>query len=558
MSMIDPMSGRTYTFGPLEKRGVLAGLRAGQLAIIGSSFILALVILNSPLPSSMTLPLALADIASAAGLSWISPAGRGVDEWLPVVFRWLISSATKSNQWFSTLPLFGVPDSAGRRVEIDDGPTGRDQKSPIKRSGGSGKSNNPKDKKAAREAAKEEYLRRKAQGKPNAKDMAGLPPTLQNLVILEVPVGEGPNSIGVVKDIKSGLYTGVLSVRGDAFALLEQSEKERRLQAWADVLGGLTRVSSYVHRIQWIERAVPDDGDALNRYLAEARVQPDAAPTVRSYIDLLEEFGPVSQQHETFVALQINAVKASRIIKKAGGGDKGACMVLIRELRQLADSLAQADIRVDGALSPRLLAMAFRNAVDPNHRRSLVRKGRQDPERAGVAPANAWPVATESHWDHYRTENVFHATFWISEWPRLEVGPDFMAPLMVRTQRIRTVSLVMQPVEAGKAQREIESAHTAYLSDEELRSRAGYVPSERRRRELEGVLRREQELADGFSEFRFAGYVTVTGSSLEELEEGCMEIEQAAQQARLELRRLYGEQDVAFTCTLPLCRGLRK
>jgi hypothetical protein len=244
------------------------------------------------------------------------------------------------------------------------------------------------------------------------------------------------------------------------------------------------------------------------------------------------------------------------VVKRAGGGDKGACVVLIRELRQLADSLGGADIHVDGALSPRLLAATIRNAVDPHGRRSLVRRGRHDPERAGVAPENAWPLATETKWESYRTEDVYHSTFWISEWPRLEVGPDFMAPLMVRTQRIRAVSLIMEPIDPAKAQREVESAHTGYLSDEELRGRAGYVPSERRRRELEGVLRREQELADGFAEYRFAGYVTVTASSEVELEEACSEIEQAAQQCRLDLRRLYGEQDVAFTCTLPLCRGL--
>lgn len=551
MAVTDTSAGRAYTFGPLEKRGVLAGLRSGQLGIIGASFIIALFMLNAPIPSSMSLPIAVAAIAGGAGLSWISPAGRGVDEWIPVIFRWATGSFFKSNQWFSTMPLFGVADASGQRVDLDDGEGSH--KPPRKPKG----KMTPKERQKAKEEARKEMLARKNASRPDPKNVAGLPPTLQNLVILEVPVGDGPASIGVVKDLKNGLYTGVLSVRGDAFALLEPSDKERRLQAWADVLGGLTRTSSFVHRIQWIERAVPDDGDALNRYLAEARVQPDSAPTVRSYIDLLEEFGPVSQQHETFVALQINAAKAGRIIKKAGGGDKGACVVLIRELRQLADALSQADIHVDGALSPRLLALTFRNAVDPHTRRSLVRKGRVDPERAGVAPANAWPVATETKWDHYRTEDVYHATFWISEWPRLDVGPDFMAPLMVRTQRIRTVSLVMQPVEAGKAQREVESAHTAYLSDEELRSRAGYVPSERRRRELEGVLRREQELADGFAEYRFSGYVTVTGSSVEELEEGCQEIEQAAQQARLELRRLFGEQDVAFTCTLPLCRGLK-
>ena len=35
------------------------------------------------------------------------------------------------------------------------------------------------------------------------------------------------------------------------------------------------------------------------------------------------------------------------------------------------------------------------------------------------------------------------------------------------------------------------------------------------------------------------------------------EIEHAAQMARLELLRLYGQQEGAFTYTLPLCRGLR-
>lgn len=547
MSVAEVRQARSYLFGPLEKRGVLAGLRGGQLGVIGAAFVVAIAILNV-VPGTPGLPLALVAVAGGVAFSWFQPGGRGIDEWIPVLFRWFSGNVTKSNQWFSTLPLLGRVEAPGAKrrlvefdeVDLDDrGPKRKKKPGP----GGKGKSGSGPDNK-------------KAEAPKNKAEASALPPTLDKLSILEVPVGDGPATIGVVKDSKNGLYTAVLSVRGDAFALLEQGEKERRLQSWADVLGGLARPSSFVHRVQWLERAVPDDGDALNRYLAEARVQPDSAPTARSYIDLLEQFGPVSQQHETFVAVQISAVKSGRVVKKAGGGDKGACLVLIRELRQLADNLAAAEIHVDGALSPRLLALTFRNAVDPHARRGLVRKGRQDPEGAGVAPGNAWPLATEVKWDHYRTENVFHATYWISEWPRIEVGPDFMSPLMVRTQRIRAVSLVMEPIDPGKAQREVESAHTAYLSDDELRSRAGYVGTERRRREFEGVLRREQELADGYSEYRFAGYVSVTASSQTELEEGCSEIEQAAQQSRLELRRLYGEQDVAFTCTLPLCRGL--
>ena len=56
-------------------------------------------------------------------------------------------------------------------------------------------------------------------------------------------------------------------------------------------------------------------------------------------------------------------------------------------------------------------------------------------------------------------------------------------------------------------------------------------------REAEGVCRREAELADGHAEYRFSGYVTVTAADREGLEAACVETEQAAQRAHLELRR---------------------
>ena len=53
-----------------------------------------------------------------------------------------------------------------------------------------------------------------------------------------------------------------------------------------------------------------------------------------------------------------------------------------------------------------------------------------------------------------------------------------------------------------------------------------------------------------------SGYVTVTTDSREELTTACVAVEQAAGQAGIELRLLYGAQDVAFACSLPLGRGL--
>ena len=73
----------------------------------------------------------------------------------------------------------------------------------------------------------------------------------------------------------------------------------------------------------------------------------------------------------------------------------------------------------------------------------------------------------------------------------------------------------------------------------------------------EATVHREEELAEGHAAVRFAGYVTVSARGPEELERHCSEIEHAAQMARLELLRLHGQQEQAFTYTLPLCRGLR-
>jgi hypothetical protein len=174
-----------------------------------------------------------------------------------------------------------------------------------------------------------------------------------------------------------------------------------------------------------------------------------------------------------------------------------------------------------------------------------------------AARPGKWPWATGSDesWCAWRADDAWHATYWISEWPRLDVNPDFLTPLLLCDGR-RTVSVIMAPVPADRAAREARAARAADAADDELRARAGFLPSARRGREAEGVLRRETELADGHAEFRFAGYVTVTAGSLEELEGACVETQQAGQRAHLELSRLYGRQAEAFTWTLPLGRGL--
>jgi hypothetical protein len=83
------------------------------------------------------------------------------------------------------------------------------------------------------------------------------------------------------------------------------------------------------------------------------------------------------------------------------------------------------------------------------------------------------------------------------------------------------------------------------------------VQTVRRSREEEALAGHEHDLSDGHAFYRFAGFVTVTASDEDELTSACGEIEEAAGRSFLDLRRLFGEQEAAFTYTLPLCRGLR-
>ncbi len=137
-----------------------------------------------------------------------------------------------------------------------------------------------------------------------------------------------------------------------------------------------------------------------------------------------------------------------------------------------------------------------------------------------------------------------------------DVGPAFLAPLLMQTTALRSVSVTIEPIPYSVAMRKAEAAQTAEVAEEMARERQGFMTTARIRRRQQAASRREEELADGHAEMRFAGYITVSAPSLAELDRTASEVEHAAQLARLELQRLYGEQDAGFTFTLPLGRGL--
>ena len=397
-------------------------------------------------------------------------------------------------------------------------------------------------------------------GRPVADDEGPipLPSTWGRLRIIASPHRGVP--IGVLVDDQAGTATGTVLVRVESFALLNEADQERRVAAWGATLGALARDSHPVRRIGWTERTVPAEIDEIAAFFAGERRAGLDAPGVLSYVELIDSSSAAALEHECFVSVQIDARARRREVRQRaasiGSEDGALAAIVVDELRLVASAIEEAGIGVVGALPPRLLAAAIRHAVDPATRPHLARLAAAGAQE-GCAPGQAGPMAAEEHWDCVRMDAAWHATFWISRWPLRDVGCLFLSPLINRTEAIRSVGLAAEPIPPGRAHREAEHAVVREEGDQVTRERHGFLQTARQRRRHEGVLDREHELADGHALVRFAGHVTVTAPSRDELEAACAEVVQAAQHSHLELRRLYGEQLDTLANTLPgLCRGL--
>ncbi len=341
--------------------------------------------------------------------------------------------------------------------------------------------------------------------------------------------------MGVVHDRAERTLSAALSLRGRSFALLGADEQDRRVGAWASVLASLAREGSPVHRVQWVAASFPDDGQGVRSYVATEAVPDAASACTSSYDALLADMDSHTCAHDVVLALQVRLTRSVEV----------GCATLAREVGSLVRLLADADVQVESVLSADELARHLLRTYEPNA------------TAAGAPPAlDHWPMAMEERWSDVRVDGMVHATFWVAEWPRTEVRSDFLAPLLLGSAR-STLAVVMEPLGPDTAVRKVEASRTADLADAELRRRGGFVSTARHARESEVLARREAELAEGHASFRYAGYVTVSAPSEGELTAACDVVQHAAGQSRLALRRLYGDQASAYTCTLPLCRGLR-
>ncbi|MHB8264198.1 MAG: SCO6880 family protein [Acidimicrobiales bacterium] len=622
----------THIFGPLERRGVIAGWRGGQLVAVASGLLVDAIILRIA-PSIGGLAAAVVITCLAVGMATVPVHGQSVEEWLPGIASFVLALVTKHGIKVSLVPDEGTlcnllysgssgsdtPASGHRLAGLDNEcltlGTDQDPSSSVYPNQGL----HPGQSSSTSQWRSDPDCQATGQGYHGAGQFSRAFPVLtfarhpfDRFKIMEgYPDGDdsalgdlhgtgrqsgiGSQRVGIIYDPRYSTYTAAFSVQPYGFLLDAPDEQHQKVRAWAFALASLAREGSPVYRVQWLARATPGNSQEMNSYYNARRDPAIPFTQRRSYEELLSRTIVGARHHELFIALTVRAGSSWKRRASSASLRETACTQLLREMAAFKRKLQGAG----GAIGPIMSADAYRECILGGWYEGGVGNGEEDwsgegardgwtrrsgeegwpggdiraggNQRTGgggeVALAGAedgefhragwpWPLATEEHWDYLRAESCWHSTYWVSQWPRIPVPSDFLSPLLLLPDVRFSFSMVMEPVAPLKAVRQVEQARTDYLADSELRQRGGFLRTERQRREHETLIQREQELAEGHGQFRFSSYATVGADDLESLYDARHRFEQAAGQAHIDTRLLYGRQLEGLIFTLPLAQGL--
>ena len=277
---------------------------------------------------------------------------------------------------------------------------------------------------------------------------------------------------------------------------------------------------------------------------------------MQAWEQLLARSGPIATRHEVLLTITTH-LSRGRVAKRHRSRHDATVETLLKETRGLLLRLSGAGLRA-AVLTPREHSRAMRLRLDPSVRATLDRREAFLGTAAGfVADDNAGPLATKEAWSWFAADNTLHRCFQVAEWPRLDVPGDWMRSLLLWSGVVRSVNVIFQPVPRSRSQRAITAQATKIDADVAHRTEKGWRIGAWHRRAAQAWTEREEELVAGFVELAFGGVVTISASTMDELDQASTDITQIAAGVGVELRALHGRHGDALVACLPVARGVR-
>lgn len=479
---------RTYRLEPLDSSGIFLGLGAVQCVLLGGGIAIAIATLSA----GAVLPVAAAPLLGAAGISFTRIGGHATWEWVPLLIGWGWCRVRRGRRWAAPLPLWATIEGS-----------------------------------------------------------APLPPCLDGLDIVGLDWRAGI-SLGAIRDRNRRTLTAVVPVSGPQFVVEPRSEQERLLAGWGELLGQYAVERGVVSHLSWSDLAQPSGmGDHIAWLDSSDRGEPNLSASA-SYRELLEVGTTSAINHEVVVTVTVARERLSRHRAGKGSVDDHLRRALVTSVEALLRGLRSADLAASEPMDSSGLQRLLRSRIDPVSARVRPRNGRLVERLALVRSCTAGPVALETDWRHLRTDGAFHRTWWVGTWPRLAVPPAWLEPFLSGGGVTRSMTVYFQPVSTHQSRRRIERDLVKLDSDAVTKEEKGRRIDARHRRATQALLDREEELVAGYPEMGYAGLVTVSARTLDDLDEHSEVIEQLARESGMDLRILDGRQDLGWAAALPL------
>ena len=345
---------------------------------------------------------------------------------------------------------------------------------------------------------------------------------------------------------RRGLVTAVVSVSGgDRFVFSGPDEQAAQISRWGEVLKALAADGPGLRRLQWVERATPQPSTVQTDWSASAM----AGVTSEEWADyrtLQTTIGTAAIHHDVYLGAQVETETAPRL----GTPGPDTLSEVTTELAQLCEHLRSIGLRPQ-LLSSRDIASVMRQWADPSAAERLALWG-----EGSIPPSQAGPASRLVGYDTLRTDGNVHRVGQVAAWPRIDVGTEWMYPLLATALpgSVRTVSMHFEAVSTEQALQEVRDARTTGGMAQRKRDEKGVITTDAEERRVDEARSRERELTGGFRQHKIAGLVMVSSPDAETAARAWNQAQRKAVECHLDLREMHARGHEAWAATLPLCR----
>jgi hypothetical protein len=259
------------------------------------------------------------------------------------------------------------------------------------------------------------------------------------------------------------------------------------------------------------------------------------------YQSLQATIGTAAIHHDVYLGAQVET-------EAAPGPD--ALSEVTAEVTQLCEHLTSIGLRPK-VLSRRAVAATLRQWADPTAPERVALWG-----EGSIPVSQAGPASRRVGYDTLRTDGYVHRVGQIAAWPRIDVGTEWMYPLLATALAgsVRTVSMHFEAVSTEQAFQEVRDARTTGGMAQRKRDEKGIITTEEEERRVDEARSRERELTRGFRQHKVAGLVMVSSPEATTAERAWRQAQRKAVECHLDLREMHARGHEAWAATLPLCR----